>query len=358
MPPSGKLRYKRIVSALLEWYGQHGRDLPWRQTSDPYKIWVSEIMLQQTQVVRVIDYYGRFLKRFPNLSALASARWNSVLPLWRGLGYYSRAKNLFEAAKIIHFHQQGVFPKEPRELQTLPGIGKYTSAAIASFAFSHDIPALDTNIRRVVQRLFGCTSDGVSSRSEELFRIQRGSGPTLNHALMDIGALLCKSRETFCERCPLSPQCHFFQSGRQLLSNGKAPKRTKTTKPIVDVGIACIHSEGRYLIGKRDRSRGSLWEFPGGKRERGEDIRSCLKREVREELGIEVSVRPPFHVEEWEDTEYRWRLHFARCKVLRGTPRMREHEALAWKTARELEKLPFPGKNRIAVRRLIEMGNR
>ena len=349
-------RKNRLVcEKLLEWYGEHARSFPWRNTRNPYRIWVSEVILQQTQVSRGEDYYRRFLKRFPSLKSLAEANWNRVLPVWRGLGYYQRGRNMLKTAKIIRSEFRGRFPKDRNELLSLPGIGPYTASAIRCFAFGIPEPAIDTNLRRVFQRLYGCLEVDVEKRADSFFAQFENSAHDLNQAFMDLGSSLCKSRSTDCGSCPLSAQCHFRKTGEARHLNSQPStqvKRKKTKKPVIDVGVACIHRNGKYLIAKRKPERGGLWEFPGGKRESGEDIRACLKREVKEEIGIEISVRPSFLITEKADGQYLWRLHFCRCQVLRGRERATEHEKLMWVSTEELQDYPFPATNRGAIERL------
>ena len=316
-----------MQNALRAWYRRHARDLPWRETRDPYAIWVSEIMLQQTQVDRVIDYYDRFLKKFPSVEALARARWSSVLPAWRGLGYYHRARNMLETARLIVKQHGSVFPADIAQLQELPGIGTYTANAIASFAFGHAVAAIDTNLRRVLVRTFG--KDSIEPETKLLFQSAKRAAPLLNHALMDIGATVCRARSTDCPKCPLLPFCKTKGIGAVVTRTKRvAPTKRSSPQPeVIDVGAACIIRDGSVLIAKRPRGD---WEFPGGKRELGEDIRACLKREIQEELGIEVAVRPPFYKELTEHKGIYYRIHFCRCQILQGEPKRTEHSRLRW----------------------------
>lgn len=351
-----------IASHIQTWYQTHQRDLPWRKTRDPYRIWVSEIMLQQTQVSRVKDYYKRFLEKFPTVTQLAHATWDQFLPYWQGLGFYSRGRNMLKTAQIIVEKYNSIFPTDRSELQSLPGIAQYTSAAILSFAHEHTLPALDTNLRRVLQRVYGCTEKGVEPRANALFEQAVHNSiksSTINHALMDLGATICKSRKVQCHQCPLQTHCHFLQSGKKeqwestLLSAPK--KRIRSQKIPMEVAVACIHQNGKYLIAQRKKDKGSAWEFPGGKREKGEDWRHCLQREIREELGIEISVRPHFFEEVWEEKQYFWRLRFSRCQILKGTPKLTEHQQLKWVTPSELTQYDFPTANQKALQKLITM---
>lgn len=354
--------YSLISRLLLKWYAANARDLPWRNTHDPYAIWVSEIMLQQTQVDRVTHYYTRFLKKFPTVLDLAQIDWEDMLPYWRGLGFYSRGKNMLKTAKMVAQEYEGKFPEDLSELQKLPGVGPYTAAAIYSFAFHQPEPALDTNLLRVFQRIFGCTEKGVSPRAKALFAAAGKEAPLLNHTLMDLGSSLCKGRKVICKECPLAKNCHFLQSGKkekweQSLLQNKAGKVVKSKKIPMEVAVACIHQNGKYLICKRPPEKGGMWEFPGGKREKGEDWRHCLKREIHEELGVEISARPHFFEETWEEGDYFWRLRFARCQILSGMPKLTEHTQMEWVFPQDIMKYNFPKANRKAVDRLKKMKN-
>ncbi|MCB0355290.1 MAG: A/G-specific adenine glycosylase [Bdellovibrionales bacterium] len=313
-------------------------------------------MLQQTQVSRGIEFYNRFLAKFPTLSSLAKASWRNVLPVWRGLGYYRRGENLLRTAKLLVSEYKGKFPQDKKSLQQLPGIGPYTAAAIVSFAFDQPEPAIDTNVKRVLGRFYGCPEVGVGPRAVSIFRKHKKQSAELNHALMDLGSALCTSRKALCEECPLSKGCDYYQSGKRdvwAAQSARKTKRKRSAAPsIVDVGCACIHREGKYLFAKRIAAKGGKWEFPGGKREKGESIRSCLKREIQEELGVEVSVRPPFLVEEFTEKNFTWRLHFCRCRILRGREQCREHEKLEWVTPDDFSNYPMPKENRRALSKL------
>lgn len=329
-------------------------DLPWRKTKDPYCIWVSEIFLQQTQVSRVIFYYERFLARFPTVFALAESDWETFLPFFRGLGFYSRGKNMLSAAQQIVKQHNGIFPRDMVALQKLPGIGKYTAAAILSFAFDEPIPALDTNLNRVFLRFFGIPSASISQKAEAIFSTSQHPS-LLNHALMDLGREICPSKMPRCEICPLSEKCDFLNSGKKeafvsALKNGRIGK-VSLKKNLIEVGVACIRKDGKYLIGKCGARKGQKWEFVGGKREPGEDWRAAVKREVWEEIGVEVSVRPHF----FENISGGKRLRFFRCQILRGEPVATEHSELRWVSAEEFSEYDFPKTNHAALERLKKM---
>lgn len=211
---------------LLSWYGRHGRDLPWRRTHDPYEILVSEIMLQQTQVSRVLEYYPRFLARYPTAGDLASASASAVRDAWEGLGYYRRARNLHTTARLITRERAGRFPAEPADLARLPGIGRYTAAAVASFAYDAHIAILDTNAARVFQRVFG--PGRRRGREARLWAVAehvvpRGRSYDFNQAIMDLGATICTARQPACARCPVRGACDSFRRG--WFRGARAPTR-------------------------------------------------------------------------------------------------------------------------------------
>jgi len=200
--------------SLLVWYDRNRRDLPWRSDRDPYRVWLSEIMLQQTRVAAVLEHYHRFLQRFPTVQKLASARESSVLAAWSGLGYYRRARMMHAAAKVIVKKHGGKFPGEVAELRTLPGIGRYTAGAIRAFAFREDAPILDTNVMRVLHRVFVGRGDPKKQKSalwnlsEAL--IPKGKGYDFNQALMDFGAMVCTARDPYCLLCPMKDFCKTY----------------------------------------------------------------------------------------------------------------------------------------------------
>ncbi len=349
-----------IQKQLLSWFSREKRDLPWRKTTDPYPVWISEVMLQQTQVSRVMEYYGKFLKRFPDIHALAKTTWKEFLPHFRGLGYYSRGRNMLKTANLIVKKFDGEFPSDAESLRSLPGIGEYTAAAIMSFSWNKPFPAVDTNVSRIMQRVIGCPKNQVKKRTESIFGNTKKSRD-LNYALMDLGAMICRSKKVQCEICPLRSVCHFLKSGTKEQWEGSLGKKDITIpanvkrKPVIEVAAACIHCNRKYLIAKRKESKGGFWEFPGGKRERGEDWRGTLKREIREELGIEISVRPHFFEEMWEDGEFFWRLRFFRCQILSGKPKCLDHARLGWVSPKNLNDYDFPSANAKAVEKLREM---
>ncbi len=256
-----------VSRLLLAWYDQAGRDLPWRHTRDPYRIWLSEIMLQQTGVGTVIPYYERFLAAYPTVAALAKAEAEEVVELWAGLGYYSRARNLHAAARAVVERHGGVFPADLVGLQTLPGVGRSTAGAILSIAFDTPAPILDGNVRRVLCRLFALAEDPRRPAAErKLWAWAAALTPTdrphdYAQAIMDLGATLCTPKKPDCRRCPLAALCQARAQGleRELPLAG----RKKAVPTMVQVALL-LEREGSFLVRRRPLSGmlGGLWEFP------------------------------------------------------------------------------------------------
>ncbi len=328
---------------LLPWYRVHRRPLPWRADRDPYRIWVSEIMLQQTTVQAVVPYFERWLGLFPNVEALARAPLRKVLSAWQGLGYYARARNLRRAAKIIVEKHGGRIPDDPRALRRLPGFGPYTAAAVLSLAFDKPFPVLDANVRRVAMRLLdlrgrpGTGTDRRISAWLEATCPRRGAGD-FNQAMMELGALVCRPRSPQCLSCPALDSCGGAAAGTQELI--PPPKRTSLKK--IEAVLAIIRKDGLVLIQKRAEQGllAGLWEFPGGKRERGESRLAALRREVREELGAEVlSARFLTRVEH-AYTRFQVTLYAYECRLDREPPPLRGRRA--WATLSGLRRYPLP----------------
>jgi len=343
-------QYRLIRRRLLQWFDRQARDLPWRNTRDPYAIWVSEIMLQQTRVETAKPYYLRFLKRLPMIEKLARARIDTVLKLWEGLGYYSRARNLHRAAREIVALHDGHLPAAQEELVTLPGIGPYTAGAIASIAFGKREPVVDGNVTRVLCRIFRIRANPKQadvhkqlwSLAEEL--LPRARVGDHNQALMELGSEICLPRNPRCDMCPLSRMCEAHRHGEETALPVKRPRKEL---PTVAVAVGVIYKDERILIDKRrpDGLLGGLWEFPGGKKEPGESLRDALYREVREELGICIEVKRSLMVVHHAYSHFRVRLHVFECTFLPGKPRCQSCTAFKWVRPNELRRYAFPAAN-------------
>lgn len=344
-------RYKKASVLLLRWFDKNARDLPWRRTRDPYAIWISEIMLQQTQSETVKPYYRRFLARFPTVQNLAKAKLDSVLKVWEGLGYYSRARNLHRAAEKIVREFDGRLPQTKQELLSLPGVGLYTAGAIASIAFGEDEPLVDGNVSRVLCRLFRIRTDPRSGKvRRRLWAIAEallpsGKAGSFNQAMMELGATVCLPRNPRCNVCPLRRICNAKEHGEQE----KLPIRGKKKPlPRYKVAIGIIYKNGRILIDKRkpEGLLGGLWEFPGGKVQKGESLEAALLREVREELGITVRILRPLVIVKHSYSHFSVTLHSFECDYVSGTPKCHTCADYKWVHPRQLGDFAFPAANK------------
>ena len=279
---------------LIHWYHKYKRDLPWRRTRDPYKIWISEVMLQQTTVKAVLNYYENWIRQFPTVKDLAEARLEVVLRAWQGLGYYNRARNLHKAAIILHEKYDGRLPRTSKELANLPGFGPYTSGAVASIAYNLRVPIIDANVRRVFMRLLAIQGKSVNAQDKVLLPkieilLPKHNVGDFNQGLMELGALICRSKEPICSICPVRQFCKAYEKGVQevipLSIKAKIKKITAAVGLFYDI-------RGRILIQKRPDTGllAGLWEFPGGKAKPGESLVGALKREIREELGVGADI--------------------------------------------------------------------
>jgi len=343
---------------LLSWYRSQGRKLPWRDSGDPYAVWVSEIMLQQTRVETVIPYFERWMKRFPTIAALAAASEQEVLSTWEGLGYYSRARNLHKAAGIVNETYGGKLPEDLEKLRDLPGIGRYTAGAISSMAFGQDHASLDANIRRVLARVFNVSEAADSAAGEAtLWRLAgehlpKGRAGDYNQALMDLGAMICSSKKPRCLFCPLSEMCQSYQLG---IPEQRPVLKPKPEVPHYIVTAAVIQRAGKILLARRPSKGllGGMWEFPGGKLEKDEMLEDCLVREIREELDADITVGQPFGVYQHAYTHFRITLHAFLCKLTGSEPNPIQAAEITWATPAELQKFPMGKVDRQIACRLV-----
>ena len=355
------------IAKLLNWYRHNQADLPWRRDPSPYQVWLSEVMLQQTQVETVIPYYQRFLAAFPSIAALADAPLDAVLKRWEGLGYYSRARNLHRAARLLVAEYNGALPSQVDDLLKLPGIGPYTAGAIASIAFGRSAPVLDGNVMRIYARLLDLPDDiSKGATRKKLWRIAeewlpaQGAGE-YNQALMELGQKVCRPKNPHCAVCPLRYNCRAFAAGTQAARPVRS-KRSPT--PHYDVAAGLIRDEqGRLLIAQRplEGLLGGLWEFPGGKREGRESLEDCLRRELREELAIEVEVGQRMAVVNHAFSHFKITLHAFDCRYLGALPPYSEPQALealawAWVSEEELEQYSFGKADRQVIAELALLG--
>jgi A/G-specific adenine glycosylase len=338
----------RLSSKLLDWYHANKRTLPWRGHASAYAVWVSEIMLQQTRVETVIPYFERWMRLFPTVQVLANASEQAVLNAWEGLGYYSRARNLHKAAKIVFEEYDGEIPRDLDELRKLPGIGRYTLGAIASIAFGMDVSALDGNIKRVYARIFDVDLPVDSSAGENLLweladrHLPKGHAGDYNQALMDLGATICVPKNPRCLICPVMRLCKARQNGTQ---NERPVKTPKKDVPHHVNAAAVIMQRGRVLLAQRPSQGllGGMWEFPNGRVKNdpaaglpkalktGYNLRVILQQgqspRKREELGIVQHGYSHFHVT----------VHVFRCELLS----MPEETNFKWVSLNKLQDYPM-----------------
>lgn len=333
---------------LLSWFKKSARDLPWRHTKNPYFIWVSEMMLQQTTVSTVIDFYKRWIKKYPSIKAFALANEQEVLKMWQGLGYYNRVKNFHRSAKKVMEELGGVIPSCQKDLQKLPGLGPYASAAIASIAFNEKVVLIDANVRRVMMRVL-FINKGISIKQEALIlkQLQHWINDTqefgrFNEAMMELGALICRSKQPLCFQCPVCSYCKAFQKGVQE----QIPKRKikKITNVLAVIGI--IKHKNKVLIQKRGNKGlwAGFWEFPGGKLEPADaSNEDALKREVKEETGLSIDIKQKIGQTTHFYTQYRVSLTAFECSCKENTAVLKEN--MKWVSLKDLKKYPMPSGN-------------
>lgn len=337
---------------LLAWYERNARQLPWRRTRDPYRIWVSEVMLQQTTVATVIAYYERWIRLFPTIEKAARAPLKRILSAWQGLGYYRRARNLHRAAKIIRRSYGGRIPAAQEELKKLPGFGPYTTAAVLSIGFNQRLPTVDVNARRVVRRILALRgANGASSDEAILAFLEKAMPGTragmFNQAVMELGALICRPQRPLCASCPVRMLCLAYGLGCQ---DAIFPARKKAVEKTEAVA-AIIETDGRYLIRERPQEGlwPGMWEFPGTEVRRGEPAADALRRHIKEGLDATIESARPAVTIKHAYTRFRNTLH-AFYAVLKPMPRVpRFHK---WVVLKALKGYPMPSAHAKIARHL------
>jgi A/G-specific adenine glycosylase len=354
-PPSGA-RLPAVLSEplqrrLLAWYRRHRRELPWRRDRDPYRVWVSEVMLQQTTVKAVVPYYEAFLARFPDVAALADAREDDVVALWSGLGYYHRARNLHRGARHVRDHHDALFPKTLEAALAVPGVGLYTASAILSIAYELPLPVVDGNVRRVLARLFALRGprwrkDGpYYNRAQEV--LDASAPGDWNPALMELGATVCTPRQPACPACPLRPDCRALA----LEIVDRLPEGRARRSPVpVTVAAALVERQGRILLVRRAEGRlmGRMWEVPQTSLEsRG---LPDLVSELRERHGLDVTPGRLRARARHAITFRRIRVEAYEARLARLPPT--DPERFVWARPAELDALPVSSLTRKVVRAL------
>ncbi|HSM08816.1 MAG TPA: NUDIX domain-containing protein [Gemmatimonadota bacterium] len=362
----------RIAADLLAWYGGRERDIPWRGESDPYRIWVCEVMAQQTRIQTVRERLPEFFGTYPTLESLAASDLDELLRAWEGLGYYARARNLRRAARELVAESadgRASLPSTVTALRELPGIGPYTAGAVASIAFGRPEPAVDGNARRVLSRLFDirrptatvldraaraliAAADALGS-SDASGSSDRSRAGEINQAIMDLGGAVCVPRTPRCDACPLAEHCLAFARGTVA---DRPPRRTKDPSPHHDIGVALVwRDDGRLLIQRRplEGLLGGLWEFPGGKVEPGEDAAQAAVRETREETGLEVRVTGSAGRVDHAYSHFRITLHAFHAELAGGELRTGGAGPHAWVAPEALPDYAFPTANRRIIDGLV-----
>jgi A/G-specific adenine glycosylase len=347
-------REARIQTKLLQWFKKNKRDLPWRKTKDPYAIWVSEIMLQQTQVTTVIPYYQRFLKSFPTVRHLATADLTRVLKLWEGLGYYSRARNLHRASQIVLNHFHGSIPNNLKDLLGLPGIGRSTAGAILSIAFNREAPILDGNVKRVLSRLFAVSANSEKIKTENALwqisesLIPKGYSNPFNQALMDLGSMICTPKDPLCMECPLRGLCKGRRSGEPERFPLRIPKKKI---PHVEAFCAVIWKRRRVLLNQRPPSGllGGLWEFPNWKNKSKSSVR--LRGETKKETGMNVEVKESVGTFKQTFSHFKLTLHVYHCQPMEGNGKGK------WVSVKDLPLLPMSSIHRKIAKTISSICN-
>ena len=339
-----------VAAGLLGWMQLARRDLPWRRNRTPYTVWISEVMLQQTQAATVVPYFERWLERFPHVGSLASAPLDDLLKQWEGLGYYARARNLQRAAQEMVERHAGTVPDDRASLLALPGIGRYTAGAILSIAFGQPEPILAGNARRVLCRLYDIEGDPRAPDIEErLWRLSAGlvrAAPPgragdFNEALIELGALACTPAAPDCPNCPLRPCCLACQRGVTAL---RPAKQARPMTPHYDVVAAVVaDGDGRVLVVQRPAKGllGGLWGFPGGIVAADEELADAVTRTVKGQAGLTVSARAAVRKVKHAYTHFRITLHAFSAEIEAGEARALTYGQVRWVKVEELGDYPF-----------------
>jgi A/G-specific adenine glycosylase len=335
---------------LQDWYRVNQRPLPWRLSRDPYRIWVSEVMLQQTQVNTVIPYYHRFMARFPDIVTFSASALQDVLKCWEGLGYYARARNLHKAAGIVVSRFEGQVPDNWKEFTALPGVGPYIGAAVLSIAHDRVLAVVDGNVKRVLARIFedptpvnGSTAHKSFSRLADTL-IDPASPGNYNQGLMEVGALVCKPTNPRCGQCPVGDFCLAHRHG----SVADYPRRNKR-KPVPEIRVAVgvVRRNGTVLITQRKLNGllGGLWEFPGGKIEKGETAKAACRREIKEEVGLDIRVDTHLTQVRHAYTHFKIVMDVFLCDHIKGTVQLHGPVDHCWIDMADIDQYPIPKAN-------------
>ncbi len=339
--PGTEERLKEAAHGLLTWYREHHRDLPWRRSKDPYKIWISEIMLQQTRVDTVLEYYPRFITLFPDIHTLARASEEQVLTSWKGLGYYSRARNAHQAARIIADRYGGAFPEDLQAIQALPGIGAYTAGAILSIAFGKAVPAIDGNVLRFIARLLLLQDARGSSALHR--KVEHAVGRMIpdhqaadfTQALMEMGALVCIPGHPRCETCPVNTLC--LACAHQMQSELPVKKERKKANPQMRYWVMAFVKENQVLMEYREKETllGHLWGLPMILIKEGLD----LVQGAKAHFGLDIEAGPVLGTFIHQFTHRSWHMEVVSCSLRQSGP---IKSSLQWRHFDELPQMAIP----------------
>ena len=344
--------YKKFTNQLLHWYNGDKQSMPWRDDDNIYHIWLSEIMLQQTQINTVIPYYHKWLKKLPTIQDVANANENQILKLWEGLGYYSRALNFHHACKTIVKEHNGVIPKN--KFISLKGVGKYIDAAVRSIGYKDIIPTIDGNVNRVIARLLELKKPPHNEYKkiyDFLMTVIDINNPgDFNQALMDLGRNICKPKNPICYNCPINNYCISYEHNNQK----KYPIKIKSkTKPHFNVAVGIIWKQNEILIQKRSNKGllGGLWEFPGGKLNSNESSEDCVIREIYEETGAEIEIKEFITTIKHQYSHFSISMDSFHCIYKKG---MKKTKTRKWIHPWEISKFPFPKANHKFMNKIPE----
>ncbi len=338
---------------LLNWFDINQRELPWRRTYDPYQVWISEIMLQQTQMDRGVDYFKRWIKKYPDVYHLHSASEQELFKSWEGLGYYSRVRNIRKCAELLVREYGGRLPKTVDKLQKLPGIGPYTAGAISSIGYNQTVPVVDGNIGRIFARYFNIEEQlklpkvkkQLWQQADEL--VPEGRAREFNQALMELGALICTPRKPNCEGCPIKEECFAY---RFDAAHARPVKGDKVVIVPIYMATGVLLHDGKVFIQQRldEDIWGGLWEFPGGSIERDETPEETVVREFEEETGFEVKLEKKITTAIHHYTRYKVTLHgyFCRLEQADQLPALTSAQDYRWVEPKELDLYGFPSGHR------------
>ena len=351
--------YQDFRDALLAWFNVYQRDMPWRHTDDPYRIWVSEVMLQQTQVKKVVEYYERFITRFPDVQHLAAAPLQDVLKVWEGLGYYARARNLHKAAQVVVNELDGKIPEDYAGFRKLPGVGDYSAAAVQSIAFDTPYAAVDGNIKRVLARLFLMESPINDAKSAKVFQqkaddlLDVNAPGFFNQAMMELGATVCRPQSPTCLVCPVNAFCEAFRTARQ----DEFPYR-RETKPVPEhhLAVGVIYRDDTVLLTQRqlDGLLGGLWEFPGGQLAEGESAEAACVRHIADVVNLSVTNLRYLTRVRHAYTHFKVVVDVFRCDYQAGEVGLKGPRDAKWVDLAALQEYPLPRVTHKFLEKLIE----